>query len=161
MKDLIFSISIILAAVVIYLLTLMFPPDLAQEGGVGPGFFPKVVAILMAGLGLILLLTAVRRKRLERSEPSTTQPEEAGGRPIRRTAVAFIIIVCYAVGIYYIGFVVGTLVFLLVAISFYLSNFGPRRFFTFVLPISILVTAITYVVFRIAIRIPLPRGVLF
>ena len=161
MKDLIFSISVILAAVIIYLLTLMFPPDLGQEGGVGPGFFPKIVATLIVGLGLILLLTAIRGRRQERSESSPTQTEEPTIRLARRTAVAFMIIVCYAVGIYYIGFVIGTLVFLLVAISFFDSKFEWRRFFSFVLPVSILVTAITYVVFRIAIRIPLPRGALF
>jgi hypothetical protein len=161
MKDLIFSIAVILAAVVIYLLTLMFPPDLGQEGGVGPGFFPKIVTILIAGLGLMLLLSKVRGKQPERSEALPTQPEETTITLVRRTTVAFVIIVCYAVGIYYIGFVIGTLVFLLVSISFFDSKFQWRRFFSFVLPVSILVTTITYVVFRIAIRIPLPRGALF
>jgi putative tricarboxylic transport membrane protein len=161
MKDLTFSISIILASVVIYMLTLMFPPGLGQEGGVGPGFFPKIVAMLTAGLGLILLLAAIRERRAERPGPSPVQPEETGIRLIRRTAAAFLIIVCYAVGIYYVGFIIGTLVFLLVAISFFQSKFQWRRFFSFVLPISILVTAVTYVVFRVAIRIPLPRGAFF
>jgi len=161
MKNLIFSISTILAAIIIYLLTLMFPPDLGQEGGVGPGFFPKIVAILIAGLGLILLITAIRGRRPEWAESTPQQPEEAGIRLIRRTAVAFMIIVCYAVGIYYIGFIIGTLLFLLVAISFFQSKFEWKRFFAFALPVSLLITAFTYVVFRIAIRIPLPRGALF
>ena len=161
MKDVIFSISITLGSIVFYLLTLTFPPDLAQEGGVGPGFFPKIVAILIACLGLVLLLTAIRQRRLERADSARTQPGEAVGKPIRRTAVAFTIVVCYAVGIYYVGFVIGTLAFLLVAIPFFQSRFEWKRFFSFVLPISVLVTAVTYVVFKIAIRIPLPRGVLF
>ena len=161
MKDLIFAVSVILAALIIYLLTLTFPPDLAQEGGVGPGFFPKIVAMLIAVLGVVLLLTAIRARRPARSESSPAQPEAAEGKLLRRTAVAFIIIVSYAVGIYYIGFIIGTLLFLLVAISFFQSGFKWRCFFTFVLPVSVLVTAVTYVVFRIAIRIPLPKGSLF
>ena len=161
MKELVFSICIILAAVVIFLLTLMFPPNLAQEGGVGPGFFPRVIAVLMAGLGLILLLAAVRRRHVEETVSSTVKPEQTDGRSMRMTAGAFLIILCYGVGIYYVGFLVGTLVFLLVMISFFLTDFKWRRFLTFVLPISVIVTAITYLVFRVAIRIPLPRGVLY
>jgi hypothetical protein len=161
MKEIVFSICIILAGVVVFLLTLMFPPNLAQEGGVGPGFFPKVTAVLMAGLGLVLLVAAVGNRYLEGTGSSTAKTEKTDGRSMRMTAFAFLIILCYGVGIYYVGFLVGTLVFLFVMISFFLTDFKWRRFLTFVLPISVLVTAITYVAFKIAIRIPLPRGVLF
>lgn len=161
MKEIVFSASTILASVVMFMLTLMFPPDLAQEYGVGPGFFPRVTAVLMFGLGMLLLLNAVRRRCLEKTDSTTVQQPSVDRKLNRLVLLAFLIIVSYAVGIYFTGFLIGTLVFLLVMISFFLSHFEWRRFLTFVLPVSVLVTFVTYAIFRIAIRIPLPRGVLF
>lgn len=154
MKEIVFSLCVIAAAVVVFVLTLFFPPDLAVEGGVGPRFFPQAIAILLAVLPLVLLVGALRLPK-----PRTADEADAGST--RRVAVAFLIIVGYAVAIEYIGFPFGTLVFMVAMTSFYLSPLTRRRVLGFALPVAAAATAVSYAIFGIALRIPLPRGVFF
>lgn len=155
MKEIAFSICVIVAAAVAFALTLSFPADLAVEGGVGPRFFPQAIAILLAVLALVLLIGTVRRR------PKAPKTDDADPGSTRTVAVAFLIIVGYAVAIQYVGFPIGTLVFLAVMTSFYLSPLTWRRVLTFALPMAAAVTVVCYAVFGMALRIPLPRGVFF
>ena len=162
MKEIVFSAAVMAAGVIVYLLTLMFPSEFAQQGGVGPGFFPRVMAILLFVLGGILLHRSLRLRSQQRKQQSSMDRQPLpGSRANQPVVMAFVIILCYAVGIYFVGFLIGTMLFLLGMISFYTSGFKWRRLLQFILPVSAGITVVIYLVFRVAIRIPFPRGMLF
>ena len=153
-KEIALSLCLIAAAVAVFVLTLLFPSDLAVEGGIGPRFFPQAVAVLLGLLGLILLVGAVRRSGAKKADGLDV-------RPAKSVLLVFLIIVGYAVAIDYAGFPLATFVFVAVMISYYLSPFAWRRVLTVPLPVAVATTVVSYAVFGIALKIPLPRGMLF
>ena len=154
MKEIVFALCVIVAAAAVFALTLSFPPDLALDEGAGPRFFPQAVAVLLALLGFIFLIGSVKRSAAQKTE--NTGAGSAGA-----VALSFAIVVFYAVAIPYVGFAVSTFAFLVAMISSYLSPFAWRRVVVFVLPVAVAITGASYALFGIALRIPLPRGVLF
>jgi putative tricarboxylic transport membrane protein len=51
----------------------------AQSGAPGPGFFPRLIAILLTGLGLILAVTSLRRPRQAEGAGDTASVAEGAG----------------------------------------------------------------------------------
>jgi len=156
MKEIVFSICVIAAAAVAFTMTLSFPPELAIEGGVGPAFFPQTVAVLLALLGLLLLAGSARRLAGKTGKKGT-----ADTRPMKAVATAFLLIVGYAAALHVVGFPIGTLAFLVATISFYLSPIGWKRVLGFSVPVAAAITAASYGLFGVALRIPLPTGLFF
>ncbi len=154
MKEIVFASCVITASAAVFGLTLSFPPELAVEGGIGPGFFPQAIAVVLVMLGLVLLVGALKRR-------GGANAEQADPGSFRAVVTAFLIILGYAVAIYVVGFPIGTLAFLLTLISYYLSPLAWKRFLTVALPTAAAITAVSYALFGIALRIPLPRGVFF
>lgn len=132
---------IFLLTAAIFYLTTDFP---SGYGATGPAFFPRVIVGLMSVFALVQLVKAIR------SEPRT---QELSRSTVKTVAVAAALVVGYLLVMPYLGFLVGTVVFLLVSMHFS----GVDGFRTS-LPVSIGVAIALYYIFVQFLRVPLPES---
>jgi putative tricarboxylic transport membrane protein len=118
----------------------------------GPGFFPKILAVLLVLLGLILTGIALREREVEPAEG-----DEAGEAPTRsgrlRAAAALIAFAIIAPLVAVIGFVPATILLILVV----LYGIERRRDFRS-LVVALVIPIASYLLFAHAFAIPLPSG---
>ncbi len=117
----------------------------------GPGFFPVVIGATFSLLSLVLFLTALSRK---------IQPAEIGRfwksrHSWKKVIPSLLSLVFYLMALNYLGYLVTTMLFI-----FYLLKYVGKSKWVFSISIALLLTVASYAVFRIALRVPLPRGVL-
>jgi hypothetical protein len=119
----------------------------------GPGFFPKILAGLLVGLGLILAGIALREREVEAVEVD----EFAGEGPTRSGRIrAFSVLIAFAVIaplVAVIGYVPATMLLVLVV----LYGIERRRDFRS-LVVALVIPTATYLLFAHAFAIPLPAG---
>ncbi len=115
-----------------------------QKSRFGPMFFPGV----LAALGGVILLALIATGQLKRS----TDTSPLSSRDLIRLAEIALWVAAYLVLAETVGFVL-TAGVLLVLLLFRLGN----RWFVSV-PVGVAVVAVTYQLFAIALRVPLPRG---
>ncbi|MBI2529196.1 MAG: tripartite tricarboxylate transporter TctB family protein [Candidatus Rokubacteria bacterium] len=111
----------------------------------GPGFYPLVLGIALAVPAAVLFVRGVRRTR--------TVPAATAHVPPGAVLVVAADLLVYPVLLTYLGFVVATLVFLVVIFR----GVELKRW----LPATVtaaLITLVAYLVFAYALRIPFPRG---
>lgn len=124
--------------------------------GIGPGGYPMVISVALFFLGLALSIQNFPRK------PKPGAPvKKDSGKPItwqmlKRPLLIGIVVFVYIRGMFYLGFLLLTPFFLFFTIWF----FGYRRWLRSAV-ISILTTAIIYVVFYHGFQVLLPRFALF
>ncbi|TVQ36388.1 MAG: tripartite tricarboxylate transporter TctB family protein [Spirochaetaceae bacterium] len=88
-----------------YLTNIPFAP---LRAGLGPAFFPTVVAVLIGTLGVLSVGVGVAQAR--------KQPHKTDVQPLRwRSALLIAAVVLYSLGMQYVGLLVSTAVFLFVA----------------------------------------------
>ncbi len=119
----------------------------------GPGFFPKILAGLLVGLGLILAGIAFGEK-----EPEPVEEEGASGEgPTRsgriRAAAVLVAFAIFAPLVAIIGYVPAMVLLVLVV----LYGIERRRDFRSLVAALLIPTA-TYLLFAHAFSIPLPSG---
>jgi putative tricarboxylic transport membrane protein len=125
--------------------------EIAREGQLGPGFWPRLV---LAGLGLACLLKALSEWR--RATPSLglgTETESAGEISRARLAIGILLIVLYVLAAPWTGFMLATAAF----IAAFMVLAGARS------PVAIAAHAVvgTVVLLYTFVRIvylPLPKG---
>ena len=112
----------------------------------GPNFFPQVLSILMGICGVILIIRAMRGEVL----PKTDRIDLPG---FLRMVIAIGICIGYLFLMQFIGFAMGTSVFLFVLMTF----LGQQGFMIRVMS-SIAASLIVWAIFRYFLVIPLPTG---
>lgn len=115
----------------------------------GPGFLPFISGALLGGLALVVHLQ-VRRKNSSLQE---TKPIWRDPRRGLRMILTFIVLLAYAVGMEYLGFLISTFLF----IAFLLKFIEPQRW-TVVLFGSILASGVSYCIFELILQVQLPKG---
>ena len=146
-RDAVIGLICLLAAVGLFLLAQGLPrPALVP---IGPGFYPRILFAVTAVLSVLLLVSGLRRK-----------PGPAGPPTSHRLVLAtFAIFILYVGLLPYVGYRVGTLVFvalLQVAIE---PPRTPRRW-GLVAIVAVATTVVTFYVFEVYLSVLLPRGVL-
>lgn len=134
---------------VLSLLVLWWSRDLpsgAVEYGYGPDLYPRLLSWFILGLVALLVIGTFREKE---NEPSRFKLQQLS-LPVALT----LMISAYALLMEYLGFIVDTFVFLF-ASMFALKTSGRKA-----LLLSLAITAIVYLVFKIVLRVPLPKGTL-
>jgi hypothetical protein len=114
--------------------------------GLGPGGYPMLACGVLIFLGIILAVQSwigIQRKAAEKKILSL---KELGG--IGLLALSFI---AYALLVKYLGYIITTPVFLFL----FLLQYGDRKWLRMVL-VSVIATAVTWVLFVYAFRIFLP-----
>lgn len=123
---------------------------------IGPSFYPRVILILMAGLGLWLIAEDLLKRRAP-----ARQAEKAAGSPLnyRRVLLGFIIFFGYVACLTLIGYLTATFLFVL-GLSW---STGPRdvREIPKLIAVAIGTALATYVIFEKYLYVFLPRGMLF
>lgn len=122
---------------------------------VGPGFYPQLVLSATGLMALALLIWDIFVHR-RRSSPGPA-PALAAPRNYRLVVVAFAIFAVYVVALPWIGFRLGTLVFM-VAMQAALEPPPSLRRWVLVAVVALATTVATYLAFEQYLKVLLPRG---
>ena len=114
----------------------------------GTGFMPVIVGSIFSLLGLGLLVGRARPG----TDSSVFQIHQEGWRRVGLTFIAFFL---YILTIPWVGYAIGTIVFL-TALFNIMGNVRWRNGFFF----GIVASASTYVIFKMWLNLPLPAGFL-
>jgi putative tricarboxylic transport membrane protein len=118
----------------------------AQTGfGLGPAFLPFWTGIVLAACGLWLCARPP-------ADPEVSWPASHG---FARAACGFFLLLLYALALQPLGYLIGTSVFLVIAILL-LEPARPTR----AAMVGIACAIFLFLIFRIWLRVPLPGGVL-
>lgn len=121
--------------------------------GPGPGFFPILLGLVLCALSVILFLARV----VKRTKPSEdlTEAESLRLSDINKSLIYLLAIICF----YFLFDRLGSLptIFLFMMVVLYLMNHRPLKLS---LSVSILTTALGYVLFVRMLGVPLPGGII-
>jgi hypothetical protein len=120
---------------------------------VSPGFYPRIVLGITAGLAVLLAIQDVLARRRPRAPRTKAERAIAYGRVMR----AFGVFAAYVLALPYLGFRIATCAFVLAMQATLEWPRGARRWLT-VIAVAIVATAITYFVFERYLMVLLPRG---
>lgn len=146
--NLITSIIFIFIGAAIYWESSQFKQTMIKDKFSGPGFFPKLVAIMMIAAALILLFDSILKKE------ETT--EKVFDKSIKLAIIGMVIILLYIISLDTLGFIIATV----------LLNYAFLFFFRVKEKIILLLQpAVTsfliYWVFAKLLMVPLPEGLFF
>jgi hypothetical protein len=120
---------------------------------VGPGFFPRIVLVLTGAACLVLVYQGL-------TAPAVAPAGEAERRPNRNNglvAASFAIIAAYIALLPYLGFRIGTALFV-AGFQWALERPSTPRQWAVLAALAVLSSAITYLVFDQYLMVLLPRG---
>ncbi len=131
-----------------------------SDGATGPGWFPRIMCVIIIVLSVINLVTTHLRYRV-----STDEEKEADRAVARRLVskdntivwVSVVATLLYMIGIERIGFVVSSIAYMLI-MSLYYKVPKITKVGTVVIPLA--VTGVLYYVFTNLLHVVLPRGIL-
>ncbi len=153
------SYVFIVIAVIFFAVSLTFPPG--TNGAVGPGWFPRILCVLIILLCAINLYTtnyAFKRMTPEEQEADLDKTRKIFSKENSRVWISVLATFVYILCINYIGFVVSSLVYMY-AMSIYYKTPEKSKVVTAVLPI--IVVAVLYYVFSNLLHVVLPGNLLF
>ncbi len=153
-KDYFAAAIFLCCSIALYCGAASFPIKKGTSIALNPGFYPQMLAVILAVLSIILIITTFLKKTDVKDEPMFKD---------RKSTILFIITVAllllYPFILANIGFAVATFIFI-TSLTFTLSEDRKKK-----IPINLLVslgtTTIIYLVFRVVLKIPFPTGVLF
>ena len=127
-----------------------FPP--AKGTDFGPSLFPRVVAVVLLFLGILVLVHVWRAGARVQSSVTNGTGEEVTATPagLRNVAVSIVIIAAYIALVDRLGFIPTTLVFLFAL----MKTYGLTTLRSIVS--SVVITGFVYVLFSIVLRTVLP-----
>ena len=114
----------------------------------GPNVFPQFLAVMLFITSILLIVNAVKGK-------SQTDLEGINFPGLIRTGITVGISIIYLVAMQFLGFLISTLIFLLVMIRY----LGQKNKLTLIIS-SVSVSIIVYAIFKDFLKIPLPTGFL-
>jgi putative tricarboxylic transport membrane protein len=132
----------------------------AQSGAPGPGFFPRLIAILLTGLGVILAVTSLRRPRRTEGARDTESLEGAetagdGRRRFLRAASLWLLFSLAVPLVAILGFVPAAVAFIYVL----LFTLEKRRNWRAVAVAIAAPVAVSFI-FTVLLKVQLPQGAL-
>jgi len=150
-KEIILSIFFMIISMTVYLLTYQFPK---QTVALSPKVFPQFVSACLFILALVLFIQGITGIKKESEQKKV---KLALNNIFLLKILTMIILAFFYLRILPLaGYIIATPLFL--AGSMLLFN--EKRWFLIV-PVSIVATALLYILFRIVFKIPLPRFNLF
>jgi hypothetical protein len=126
-----------------------FPTRLA-----GPEFFPRLLAILLAILSLVLLFRALMKKEAREEGVVNAEPKQ---KVFWRMVLAMGVSVLYFLGLSIFGFLICTFCYF----AFLMLLMQTKKKIIKTIIWSVATTAVTYVAFGMVLRATLPTGAIF
>ena len=121
------------------------------NGTPGPGFWPKLLGIVLIALSIALLLTTFFTKK--EMKKHLVEFKDEGFRQVFKL---FIVMILFGVGLNYIGFLPSSLIFIICVMYI----MGARNWKKIILT-SVSVTLSIYLIFAVALGLVLPSSKLF
>ena len=146
--DIVTGAVMLIFSMTVYILTLGFPGSESVVGGLGPGFFPKMVAGGMMLMGVIVLVRGI---------VSRGKTDGIGLKPadLKTPALLLVFTVIYIILTATLGFIIATPVFLIFTMIMWRVHWGKA------ILIGVGMTATLYFFFSMLLRLPLPTGIVF
>jgi putative tricarboxylic transport membrane protein len=114
-------------------------------GETGPGFYPRVIAVLIAAFAVAQLVRSAYE--------SNAEARVVTGAQVRKIATVTVLVTVYVLSLPWLGFVTGTVAFLVVGMV-YSGAKSPLRIGGIAIGLSLTL----YYVFAVFLRIPLPES---
>lgn len=163
-RDIVSALFVIALAAFIFIFSLNI--EKSRFTNLGADFFPKLISAILASLGFLLLGLSVRKLRREDAKGGApaAEPEAGAGLQEKRGGIfarnadwmSILLIVLYAVGLRYLGFVLSTAVYLFFQMIV-LTVKGERRVLAYGL-IAVVTPLVIYFLFTRAFHLMLPQG---
>lgn len=151
------SIVFIVVAAAFFAIAGSFPEG--TNGAVGPGWFPRIMCVIIIVLSVINLVTTNIAYRQMTDEERQT--DNSGLKIFSRDyAIVWIsmgLTLVYVMCVQYVGFVVSSLVYIL-GMNIYYKVYQISKIATVAIPIA--VTGILYYIFTNLLHVVLPSGIL-
>lgn len=116
----------------------------------GPSFFPRILAVVMLVMATILIISALLGKSAQ-----TAEKFDIRDPGIQRSIITLAVTVIYLLVLKRIGFIIDTIIYLM-----FLMYLLKLRNYLQMLLVSVGVTLTVYYIFRVALNITLPLGIL-
>lgn len=113
----------------------------------GPGFFPFLLAVVLALFSLALILQNWAKDKI----PRPFWEKNSWLRPL----LGLVILISYAILLNYLGFLIATFLFLIIWMVV-IEQLAWKKIFA----VSIATTIILFLIFGILLEVPLPKGLL-
>ncbi len=154
--DIVAGIFWFIAAVIGYVLSMGIVQRASTEGSVGPAFFPKLTCLLIMAVCAIIIIMGVNSVKRGVAETGCF-PEEK--RDLITVAATIVLCIIYSASLVQLGFILSSILFLVIVIS--LFDLDWKKHLVRTVLISILVSIITYLIFRYVFSLMLPAGRIF
>ena len=143
MKKYNIGISLVLLAVSVAMFVTASGLPASNDASIGPGSWPKVLACLMGFLSILV-------------DKSGREAPFKPGAELKRVCVGIAILAVFCALLYFVGFMIAS-AFMVPAVMLLM---GEKR-----LPVlaglTVGVLAAVYIIFSVALKLPLPQGILF
>ena len=147
--DIAISAILMIVAAAVFTASSKFPAG--EDGSIGAGTWPTVLAVLLFVLAALLMIQAL----MGRSSAGEA-PFDIHSPGFKRVLIGIGIMVIYCVFLEFLGFMLAS-AFMIPAIMLLM---GERRI-KFLVPITVGVLVAVYVIFTVALKLPLLQGSLF
>ena len=152
--DLLTSIILLILAAVFYFHSGTYPVKASGSAVLNPGFYPQLLGIVLAILSVILFLGSIRVKKEEERKQVLWKTRKS----IFLFLLTLGLLIVYPIVMNYFGFASAAFIFLFTLITALTENAKSK--ILPILGISIGLTIIMYLVFKVFLRIPFPSGIL-
>lgn len=157
-KDLIASVIFLIIAISVYTYASSFSVKEGTPIALNPSFYPRFISAILAVLSVLMMVESLKKKEIPDGCPvpdTTPLYKSKGGLNLLLT---ILMLLSYPFLLNGLGFASAAFTFILVMIIVLTEN--VRKKLLFIFSLSFFMTLLMYIIFKIVLRIPFPRGIL-
>jgi putative tricarboxylic transport membrane protein len=147
--DVFLGVLLIALSLAVYALMYDFPSATVAEG-MGPAFMPGILIFILIVLSIILIIDGLTQRK-KKDRPSRTISSILGPN-LKNPGILILIVSVYLLSLNSIGFLIATPAFILFTMITTGASLKPA------IVMGICLTALVYVAFALALKVPLPAG---
>ena len=155
-KEITAAILLFFIAVALFYYSAGFPVKNGGLRALNPGFYPKLLAVLLGFLSVVYLFQTLRKTVCADDTPS--QKIWVSGKSLRLFLTTAAALVAYPFVLNFAGFATAGFLFLTLLIFALTDN--PGRRIPRIVGVSFGLTVLMFVIFKVILRIPFPQGLL-
>ncbi len=154
-RECIVSIGCLTLAGMLYIHAGTYPKKAGVTPVLNPGFYPQLLAVLLAGLSIALLIQTLWKGKTQ-SEQEEEEPVWSTKKGLFLFLFTLGMLVLYPFLLQFIGFALANFIFIF-SLIMALTEQQKQKILS-ILALSLLLTGIMYLVFTVILNIPFPRG---